>query len=196
MLLTLRRLFDVLRALARPQRQPAMAPSRVCHGGTTVANLRMRLRRSRRTRGMSLMDMLVGMVITAVLMGIAVPTIPALMDPYRLSFAARLVASELSVARMKAIAQNRRHRLNFNEGAGTYQMQVETAANAWTAVGGIHELPSGCGFGEIASDPTFDTRGMLAQNYDIEVYSTEQTKTVSVNILGNVQITAAPNAES
>jgi Tfp pilus assembly protein FimT len=137
------------------------------------------------------MDVLVGIVISAVLIGIAVPTIPALMDPYRLSFAARVVASEFSTARMKAIAQNRRHRITFDVDAGRYQLQEETAANNWTAVGGVHELPTGCSFGEIATTPTFDTRGMLDQAYDIEVSSANQTKTVSVNILGNVQINAS-----
>ena len=188
MLVTLRRFFDMLRALVRAQPQPAMVPCRVRHGGTGVANRRMRSRRSRRTRGASLMDVLVGIVIAGVLMGIAVPTIPALMDPYRLSFAARVVASELSAARLKAIAQNRRHRVNFNTTTGTYQLQVETAANTWTAVSGVRELPSGCTFGTIASPPTFNTQGQLAQNYDITVHSASQTKIVSINILGNVQV--------
>jgi type II secretory pathway pseudopilin PulG len=190
MLVTLRRFFDVLTALVRARPEPAVAPSRVCHGGTAVAMHRMRSRRSR-TRGTSLMDVLVGIVIAGILMGIAVPTIPSLMDPYRLSFAARVVASELSAARMKAIAQNRRHRINFDTTAGTYQLQVETAPSTWAAVSGVRGLPSGCGFGSIASPPTFDTQGQLAQPYDIAVHSASQTKTVSVNILGDVQIHAS-----
>jgi Tfp pilus assembly protein FimT len=191
MLLTLRRLFAVLWALVPPPWPPAVVPCRVRHGGTAVANHRMRNRRTRATRGTSLMDVLVGIVISAVIMGIAVPTIPSLMDPYRLSFAARVVASQLSAARMRSIAQNRRHRLNFDVAAGTYQLQVESATNTWTAVGGMHELPSGCGFGTIASAPTFDTRGVLGQGYDIQVHSVNQSKTVSVNILGNVDIHAS-----
>jgi hypothetical protein len=191
MLLTLRRFFDVLRALVPPPWRPAMVTCRVRHGGTAVANDRMRIRRTRATRGTSLMDVLVGIVITGVILGIAIPTIPALMDPYRLSFATRVVASQLSAARMKAIAENRRHRVNFNVDAGTYQLQVESAANTWAAVGGVHELPTGCGFGTIASAPTFDTRGILAQGYDIQVHSTNQSKTVSVNLLGNVEIHAS-----
>ena len=134
------------------------------------------------------MDVLVGIVIAGVLMGIAVPTIPALMDPYRLSFAARLVAAEFSAARMRSISENRRHRLSFNTTTRTYQMQVETAANTWSSVGGIHELPTGCTFGTISSAPTFDTRGMLNQAYDITVHSASQTKTVSANVLGKVSV--------
>ena len=97
MLLTLRRLFDVLRALVPPPWRPALVTSRARPVGTAVAKARMR--RNRQTRGTSLIDVLVGIVISAVLLGIAVPTIPALMDPYRLSFAARVVASQLSSAR-------------------------------------------------------------------------------------------------
>lgn len=137
------------------------------------------------------MDVLVGIVIAGVLMGIAVPTIPALMDPYRLSFAARLVATELTSARMQSIAENRRHRINFNTTARTYQMQVETATNTWAAVSGVQTLPTGCTFGTIASAPTFDTRGMLNQAYDITVSSASQTKTISANVLGKVSISAS-----
>ena len=189
--LTLRRLLDALRALVPPSWSPAVVPCRVRHGGTAVAKDRMRIRRRRATRGTSLLDVLVGIVISAVILGIAVPTIPSLMDPYRLSFATRVVASQLSAARMRAIAENRRHRVAFNVDAGTYQLQVESAANTWTAVGGMHELPSGCGFGEIATPPTFDTQGILAQGYDIQVHSVNQSKTVTVNILGNVEIHAS-----
>ena len=191
MLVTFRRFLDMLRTLVRAQPEPAMVPCRVRHSGTPVASPRMRSRRSRRTRGTSLMDVLVGIVIAGILMGIAVPTIPALMDPYRLSFAARVVASELSMARMKAIAQNRRHRVNFDTTASTYQLQVETAPNTWAAVSGVRGLPSGCTFGSVASPPTFNTQGQLAQGYDIALHSASQTKTVSVNLLGDVQVHAS-----
>src|SRR5678815_3672165 len=144
MTMTLRRFFDALRAWVQPRPQPVVVPCEARHGGTAVA---IRSMRRRRNRGTSLMDVLVGIVIAAVLMGIAVPTIPALMDPYRLSFAARLVAAELSSARMRSIAENRRHRLNFNTATKTYQMQAETAANTRSPAGGIHELPTGSSSG-------------------------------------------------
>ena len=188
MKLTFRRLFDALRAWLQVRPRSAVVPCEARHGGTGVAIGSMRRRRN---RGTSLMDVLVGIVIGIVLIGIAVPTIPALMDPYRLSFAARVVASELSAARMKAIAENRRHRINFNVSTHTYQMQVETATNTWSPVGGMHELPTGCTFGTIASPPTFDTRGMLNQDYDITVSSASQTKHVAVNVLGKVAISAS-----
>jgi hypothetical protein len=154
------------------------------------------MRQTRRNRGASLIDVLVGIVIAGVLMGVAVPTIPALMDPYRLSFAARVVASELTGARMKAIAQNRRHRINFDDTTGTYQLEVETAANVWAPAGGRRELPTGCTFATIATDPVFDTRGLLPASYDYSMSSANQTKIVSVNILGNVQITTQANEQS
>ena len=189
MLSTIRRFLAVLGGRMGTFVPARLVPCGVRHGGTRVAIPGMR--RARRTRGTSLVDIMVGIAISAVLIGIAVPTIPSLMDPYRLSFAARALGSEMSTARMRSIAQNRRHRVIFDVTGRTYQLQEETAANTWTAVGGSRELPTGCTFGEIPSNPTFDTRGMLAQSYDIAVHSAAQTRTVSVNILGNVQIHAS-----
>jgi hypothetical protein len=134
------------------------------------------------------MDVLVGISIAGVTLGIALPQIPAMLEPYRLSSAARVIASQLSVARMKAIAQNRRHRVNFDDGAGTYLLEVESAPDTWTAAAATHELPESCDFSEVESDPTFDTRGMLGQAFDVSVSGVEKSKVVSVNILGNVTV--------
>lgn len=151
----------------------------------------MRIRRTRATRGTSFIDVFVGIAITAVTLGIALPQIPALMAPYRLSNASQALAAEFSVARMKSIAQNRRHRVNFDEGAGTFVLERETSANVWAADGGTQALPTGCSFGEVAADPVFETTGMLSQAFSVAVNGSGKSRTVSVNILGNVKIYAA-----
>jgi hypothetical protein len=188
MLLTLRRLLDGWHVLVPPAWRPALLACRVRHGGTAVAMDRMRQRRTRTNRGTSFMDVLVGIAITGITLGIALPQIPQMLEPYRLSSAARVIASQLSLARMKSIAQNRRHRVNFDAGVGTYAVEVESAPNTWAAAGGTHELPESCGFSTVATDPTFDTRGMLAQEFEVSVSGAAQSQVVSVNILGNVTV--------
>lgn len=195
MLLTLRPLLDVLRALLPGIRRLVAVPSRVCHGGTGVAYRRMHPRRTRGTRGTSFMDVFIGMAITSVVLGFAVPAFPALMAPFRLASATRALASEFSVARMKAIAQNTRHRIVFDDALGTYQLQRETGANSWTAAAGMEELPSGVTFSEVPADPIFGANGMLIQDFEVEVQGAGKTQVVSVNILGNVEIEPAAEAQ-
>lgn len=137
------------------------------------------------------MDVLVGVAITTVTLGMTLPQIPTLMEPYRLSSATRVLASQFATARMKAIAQNRRFRLAFDGDAGTYRLEEEVAPNSWQHTNGYgrQQLPSGVSFSELAANPIYDSRGMLNAPFSVVVSSSEQSKTVSVNILGHVDIT-------
>lgn len=149
----------------------------------------MQQRRSNE-RGTSFMDVLVGIAISGVTLGIAMSTMPSLMQPYRLSSATRILTAEFRVARMKAIAQNRRYRINFNDDGGTYRIEEEASANNWqvTTGSGVQTLPDGISFSEINTTPTFNAQGMLNQAFSVDVSSGDKTRTVSVNLLGNVSI--------
>lgn len=136
------------------------------------------------------MDVLVGIAIGTIALGIAMPQIPTLMSPYKLSTTTRVLSAEFSMARMKAIAQNTRYRVVFDDGAGTYQLEREASANNWVAAAGSgqHELPSGITFSEIDTTPVFNTQGMLDQQFAVTVNGNGQTRTVTVNILGHVDV--------
>jgi hypothetical protein len=148
----------------------------------------MSQRRTRATRGTSFMDVLVGIAITTVTLGIALPQLPAIMEPYRVSTAARVVAAKLSVSRTKAIAQNVRHRVNFDPTAGTFVVERESPPGTWTATEGTHQLPESVSLGDVPIDPVFDTRGMLAQDLAFQLSGESSSQVVSVNVLGNVDI--------
>lgn len=188
---TVRRLLDAVVGLVPGFSRPVPVAQPVRAGGTAVAIERMRRRRGRDERGTSMADLMVGMAIGLVTLGIAMPQIPALMNPYQLSSATRVLSAEFSMARMKAIAQNTRFRVNFDDAAGTYQLEREVAADTWEAAAGSgqHELPSGITFSAVNTDPVFTPQGMLLQNFSVQVHGNGVTRTVSVNILGHVDIT-------
>jgi Tfp pilus assembly protein FimT len=151
----------------------------------------MRRNSDRRTRGATIVDLLVGIGLTAIVLGTAIPNLHALSQPYTLDSVTRVVAADFSTARMKAIAQNRRYRIVFNGDGRWWEVQAETAANVFTTVGARRTLPTGASFGTIASTPVFNTRGMLANPYSIAVVAGNRKRTISVNVLGDTTFTHA-----
>jgi Tfp pilus assembly protein FimT len=145
----------------------------------------------RRTRGATIVDLLVGVGLTAVVLGTAIPNLRALTEPYTLDTASRVVAADFAVARMRAIAQNRRHRIVFNDDGRWWEVQAETAPNSFTVVGARRTLPAGADFGNVAANPTFDTRGMLAAAFSVDVAGGGRQRTVSVNVLGDTIVSHA-----
>ena len=70
--------------------------------------------RTRSDQGFTIMELVVVMTLALIIMGIALPNLLSWLPTYRLSAGARQVASDLQLARMKAISQNAKFRLIFN----------------------------------------------------------------------------------
>src|SRR3990170_2282769 len=68
---------------------------------------------SRAASGFTLLELIVAIGIASVVMGIAIPSFLSWMPTLRLSSAARQVATDLQVARMKAISQNVKFKVTF-----------------------------------------------------------------------------------
>lgn len=151
----------------------------------------MRRNPHRRTRGATIIDLLVGIGITAIVLGTAIPNLRALGQPYTLDAVSRVVSADLAGARMRAIAQNRRQRVVFNADARWWEMRAETAPNVFTVVGARRTLPTGASFGNVNTNPTFDTRGMLTAPFSLVVSTGERKRTISVNVLGDTTLSAA-----
>lgn len=140
-----------------------------------------------------MIDVLTGMAITAVVLGTAIPNLRAFTRPYALDSATRSIAADMSVARMRAIAQNRRHRVQVNTDGRWWEVQRETAPGTFTVVGGRRMLPQGVSFDDVSGTPTFDTRGMLAANFSLEVTNGERKRAMSVSVLGDTTVGYAQN---
>lgn len=70
-------------------------------------------------RGFSLVELMIVVALVALLGGVAGPALYGYIPRYRVEGAAKALASEMSLAKMKAIAGNVRHQVAFDEGAQT-----------------------------------------------------------------------------
>ena len=142
---------------------------------------------TRGTRGRTIVETLTAIAISSILLGIGVPRFVELRGPWALQQTTELVGSEFQKARMRAITRNKRYRFTYNSTAKTYTIDAELTAGNWTTEF-RGELPTGASITVPVTTPIFDTRGLLNQTAVITVnmagYGT--TKTVTINVLGNV----------
>lgn len=140
-------------------------------------------------RGFSLLELLSAIALVGVTAALAVPNLRQLTAPWALDGASRQVASAFQVARQRAITRNVRYRLKF-AAPRTFQLERETKRGKFVAEGGAQELPAVVSLGVIKpKTPTFDTRGILAQQAQVSMRTSEKSaRTVVVNVLGRTTI--------
>ena len=90
------------------------------------------------SRGLTVVEILVALIILGVLAAIAVPNVAALRSRWQLSAAARQIVMDLKVARTRAIADIANHRVRFAVHGSSYQPQRQgtdgSYANEGTSV--------------------------------------------------------------
>ena len=99
--------------------------------------------------GFSVVELVISVLILLILSAIALPSLAETLRSYRLAGDARALASQLSLAKMRAAAEFSQSQLSFNFANGTYQLQVfDKGANAFVTEGGaVQYLSSGVTFG-------------------------------------------------
>ncbi|OGP17279.1 MAG: hypothetical protein A2V21_302860 [Deltaproteobacteria bacterium GWC2_55_46] len=83
---------------------------------------------SGRSKGFSLVELIIVIALATILMAIAAPSIISQLSHLRLTRTVRDVATELNAARLKAIAQNTSFRVDFS--GGTYNLWIYSGG-AW-----------------------------------------------------------------
>jgi prepilin-type N-terminal cleavage/methylation domain-containing protein len=96
---------------------------------------------SSRQAGFTLIEMMAVLGIMAILMAIAIPRFMSVLPGLRVTQAARQLATDLQLARMKAISQNRRFRVNFVS-ATSYTIERDNGG-AFVTDSGPYNLPDG-----------------------------------------------------
>ena len=125
--------------------------------------------------------MLLALGVGFIILAIAVPAFLSTLPSLRLSFAARQVASDLQVARMKAIAQNTANTVTFNTST-TYTFTIGSDSRDFT------QLYPGITFTKNAN-PVFTPRGTASTTATITLSnSSGATKQVVVAPVGRVTI--------
>ena len=149
----------------------------------------MASRRHRKSRGTTLLDVVIASGIMLVLLAVGVPNLSRLRSPYALAGATRQIAADLQATRLRAIARNVSYRVNFDVAHGSYTIE-RSQAGSWVADSAPQPLPRGTQLGTVSpGNPVFDTRGMLAAQVTVPVtVSGSGSRTVTVNVLGKTTI--------
>jgi prepilin-type N-terminal cleavage/methylation domain-containing protein len=93
-------------------------------------------------RAFTLVELLIVMMIVGTLAAFLTPHLGRWLTTIGVDTAARALASELQLGKMRAISQNRRYRISFDLTQATYTVQKQ-AVGIWEDVGTPRVLPSG-----------------------------------------------------
>lgn len=129
--------------------------------------------------GFSFVEILTGIFILGVLAAIAMPHFTKLLPGIRLNSATRLIATDLQLARMRAIAQHTNQTVTFDTSTATYTFGTDTR--------NLSNLYPGTTI-TITGNPTFTTTGTAVAVQTITISNNGASKTVQVNALGRVVI--------
>ena len=81
------------------------------------------------SRGFTIIEMMIILAIIGVILTVAAPNFNAYRQNTNLKEAARDISSDISLYKQRAVAENRRYRINFSAAANTYTIQQETVVN-------------------------------------------------------------------
>lgn len=144
-------------------------------------------KRNQRASGFTLMEVIAVLVLMAIIMAIAAPSFISWLPSYRLSAAARQVAGDLQLARMKAISQNTAFQVSYSSKTYVIQKCTPSCASPTNDSGNI-VLPEGITAAASAT-PQFQPRGTAGVTATITLTNDlSATKLVCVKAVGRVDI--------
>lgn len=133
---------------------------------------------NQRISGFTVLELMVAIGIAMVVLGIAVPSFLTWLPTLRLSSAARQVATDLQVARMKAISQNASYTVTFNTSTGIYTYGADSRD--------VGALYPGITISSAPTNPVFTPRGTASTTGTITLSNGTATKQVQVSTVGRV----------
>ena len=148
------------------------------------------LKHNRGASGFTVMELVVVIAVAMLITGIAVPSFLSWLPTLRLSNGARQVATDLQLARMKAISQNAKFRLNFTSGT-SYEFQKDNSGFGYES--GPFSLPEGITVTETTPFTTseFQPRGTANTGVGISTITLSNgsdTKQVAIKLVGRVNV--------
>lgn len=136
-----------------------------------------------RSDGVTLIEVLTSIVIAGILMAIALPAFSKLMPGIRVSSAARQIATDLQLAKMRAISQHTAQTVTFTQSSSSYTLGSDTRSLPTLYPGTtITNITGGTG-----GNPVFTTTG-TASTWSITISNRGQTKQVSLTPIGRVVV--------
>lgn len=139
----------------------------------------MKILKSEKQAGFTLIEMIVTVAVAMIVLAVGAPSFLSWMPTIRLSSAARQVATDLQVARMKAISQNTSYTVTFNASAGTYAFGSDSR-DIGQLYPGITML--------VSANPVFSPRGTASASSTITLNNGSTQTFVCVKNVGRVNI--------
>jgi prepilin-type N-terminal cleavage/methylation domain-containing protein len=90
------------------------------------------------SRGFSLLELLVAMIILSVLSAVAAPGVSRMMENYRVKATSRQLISDLQFAKMKAVTENTNYQIFFDIANARYRVEKSddpTNCGQWRSLG-------------------------------------------------------------
>ncbi len=138
--------------------------------------------------GFTVIELMVVLAVAVIVMGVALPNMMSWLPTYRLSAGARQLAGDLQLARMKAISQNTKYRLNFGVLPST-SYTFEKDNGGFATESGPFSLPDGITVTVVSATSEFQSRGTVNTAGSITLQNTNSlTKQVQISIVGRVAI--------
>jgi len=108
----------------------------------------MRAPKSDASRGYSLVELVIAVLIIIIVAGIAIPKVVSVTQDVRMANDIRSISAQIFLARMRAASAGAKSRLNFSTSANTYQIEVyNSSSSTWVLYGGTTNLAPGDTFG-------------------------------------------------
>jgi prepilin-type N-terminal cleavage/methylation domain-containing protein len=136
----------------------------------------------------TIIELMIVLMVVGVLAAFATPRLGRWLATTGIDAAAREIATELQLGKMRAISQNTRYRLSFNTENNTYQMQKDVTGT-WQDVGNRKLLPTGVDLVHATATPTFQTLGTAPGGATITLRTAQgRMRTITVSFAGRVQV--------
>ena len=138
--------------------------------------------------GFTVIELMVVLAVAVIVMGVALPNMMSWLPTYRLSAGPRQLAGNLQLARMNAISQNTKYRLNFGVLPST-SYTFEKDDGGFATESGPFSLPNGITVTVVSATSEFQARGTVNTASVITLQNINSlTKQVQISIVGRVAI--------
>ncbi len=142
-----------------------------------------------RAKGFTTTELLMVMVLIAILAALAMPHLGRWLDIVRVNAAARNLASDMQLSRMRAIAQNTRYKMSFDPTTEAYAVQKDVDGT-WQTVGAPRRLPEGVDLTEASRNAIyFQPLGLTpGSNATITLENAHGRRKVVLSSAGRIRI--------
>ena len=143
------------------------------------------MKRMRNDAGVTLMEIMIIVAIMAILTMVSVPNISRWISSHRLSSTAQQIASEMQLARAKAVSERQNINFAIVTGMGFY------ATYQYSPGGQLKHCTHSVTISGVSGDNpiVFNSRGMASNDTNISLINEKgMTKAVNVNVAGRVVV--------